>query len=104
MTLPATNRITILLLVSSEGYFGVENMLVNLAVALGKFECRCIVGVFRDSRFGHTEVADRARELGLTVELVPCAGRFDPRVVLRVRDIIRTHQVNVVHTHGYKAD
>lgn len=104
MKLPVTQRLTVLLLVSSEGYFGVENMLVNLAAALGKLECRCVVGVFRDSRFGSTDVADRAREQGLVVELIPCAGRFDPGAAAFIRKIVRAHQVDVIHTHGYKTD
>jgi glycosyltransferase involved in cell wall biosynthesis len=104
MELPMTNRLTVLLLVSSEGYFGVENMLVNLGAALSKSACRCVVGVFHDSRFPHIEVADRAREQGLAVEIVPCAGRFDPRAAAYIRKLIRTHHVDVIHTHGYKAD
>ncbi len=79
-------------------------MLVNLAVALSKTGCRCIVGVFRDSRSPHTEIADRARAEGLEVELIPCTGRFDPQSVASIRRLMTTHQVDVLHTHGYKAD
>ena len=59
------NQPTVLLLISSEGYFGVENMLVNLAVALSKQGCRCVVAVFCDERFHHTEVGEL---------LLPCEG------------------------------
>ncbi len=95
---------TVLFLISSEGYFGAENMLVNLASALSNLGCRCVVGVFCDSRFQHTEVGDRAKAQGLTVELVPCAGRFDSRAVKQIRRLIAEYDVDVLHTHGYKAD
>jgi glycosyltransferase involved in cell wall biosynthesis len=98
------NPLTVLFLISSEGYFGVENMLVTLATALVKQRCRCIVGVFSDSRFQHTEIADRACSQGLEVELVPCAARCDWRAVSRIRKLLAEHSVDILHPHGYKAD
>lgn len=95
---------TILFLISSEGYFGVENMLVNLGVALSRQSCRCVVGVFRDARAPHTEIGERASARGLTVEIVPCSGRFDRQAVAGIRKLLDKYQVDVLHTHGYKAD
>lgn len=95
---------TVLLLISSEGYFGAENMLVNLGVSLLKLGCRCVVGVFCDTRFRHTEVGDRAQAQGLTVEIVPCVGRFDWRAVAHIKRLVGKYEVDVLHTHGYKAD
>lgn len=95
---------TILFLISSEGYFGIENMLLVLARALSRLECRCIVGVFRDSRFPHTEVAEEARKCGLPVEIVPCSGRLDWRAVAQIRQLLAKYDVDILHPHGYKAD
>jgi glycosyltransferase involved in cell wall biosynthesis len=95
---------TILFLISSQGYFGVENMLVTLAVALQNAGCRCIVGVFSDSRSSHIEVAEHARQRGLTTEIICCAGRLDLRAVTRIRTLAAVYSVDVIHTHGYKAD
>jgi glycosyltransferase involved in cell wall biosynthesis len=79
-------------------------MICNLASALRSFECRCVIGVFCDSRARHTEVADRARAQGLIAELVPCSGRFDVGAVKHIGKLIATYNVSVLHTHGYKAD
>jgi len=100
----ASKQLCVLFLISSEGYFGAENMLVTLAEALERQECRCIVGVFSDSRFQHVEVADQAGLRGLEVELVPCAGRCDWRAVTHIGQLIAKHRVDVLHPHGYKAD
>jgi len=104
MSLSNPNSLTVLFLISSEGFFGAENMLVSLATSLDKQGCRCIVGVFCDSRFQHTEVADRARAQGLRVEPVPCNSRCDWRAVIRIRSLLVEHQVDILHPHGYKAD
>jgi glycosyltransferase involved in cell wall biosynthesis len=96
--------VTILSLISSEGYYGAENMLVALAQSLSKLGCQCIVGVFRDSRNPHTEVAEQARKRGLTVEIVPCSGRADWSAVRGIRKLLRKYRVDILNPHGYKAD
>ena len=95
---------TILQLISSEGYYGAESMLLALARALPALGCGSIVGVFRDARACHGELETRAAQLGLQVETVPCAGRWDWKTVGRVRELVEAHGVDVLHTHGYKAD
>lgn len=79
-------------------------MLVGLAAAAAAFGCRPIVGVFRDSRGAHLEVADHARSRGLDTEIVPCNGRLDCKAIGRIREIVKRRRVDVLHTHGYKAD
>lgn len=96
--------LNILFLVSSAGHYGIENMLVALARNLSVLGCRCIVGVFRDARLPHTEVAEVAQQQGLTVEIVHCNGRLDRSAVRRIRRLLTKYEVDVVHPHGYKAD
>lgn len=95
---------TILFLISSEGYYGVENMLVLLARKLSQQDCRCLVGVLCDARFPHPEVAKQARRHGLDVELVRCNGRWDRSAVTQIRELLTRHNVEILHPHGYKAD
>jgi glycosyltransferase involved in cell wall biosynthesis len=96
--------LTILSLISSEGYYGAENMLVALARNLSLLGCRSIVGVFCDSRFHHTEVGEQARRQGLVVEIVECNGRWDWNTVAEIRKLLVKHNVDVLHPHGYKSD
>jgi glycosyltransferase involved in cell wall biosynthesis len=96
--------VTILQLISTEGYYGAESMLLALARTLPALGCGSIVGVFRDARAYNSELETRAAQLGLQVETVPCAGRWDWKTVGRVRKLVEAHGVDVLHTHGYKAD
>jgi glycosyltransferase involved in cell wall biosynthesis len=96
--------VNILQLISSEGYYGAESMLLALARTLPALGCGSIVGVFRDSRSYCGELERRAAQLGLQVETVPCAGRWDWKTVGRLRELVEAHDVDVLHTHGYKAD
>ena len=79
-------------------------MLVSLAGALSRQGCDCTVAVFRDSRNPHIEVADEARRRGISVEEVPCDGRFDRRSVRHIRRLLGRYRADVLHSHGYKAD
>jgi glycosyltransferase involved in cell wall biosynthesis len=96
--------VTIFFLISSEGYYGVENMLVALALKLSQKGCRCVVGVFGNSRVPHTEVAEQAERQGLAVEIIACNGRWDWSAVAQIRRLLAKHDVDVLHPHGYKAD
>lgn len=95
---------TILQLISSQGYYGAESMLLALARALPGLGCESIVGVFRDPRSPQGDLELRAAQLGLPVETVACAGRWDWKSISRIREIVEAHAVDVLHTHGYKAD
>lgn len=94
----------ILLLVSSQGNYGMENMMITLAQNLRRSGCRSIVAAFHDSRCPHTEVTESARNAGLEVDLIPCTGRFDWNVVRQLRDLIEKYDLDIIHPHGYKAD
>jgi len=96
--------LTILFLISSEGYYGVENMLVELAMQLSRQGCRCVLGVFCNSRSPHIEVAEQAERQGLTVEIIDCNGRWDRSAVTRIRSLLAKYDVDLLHPHGYKAD
>jgi glycosyltransferase involved in cell wall biosynthesis len=95
---------TVLSLISSEGYYGAENMLVTLAQKLCQLGCRSVVAVFFDPRSPHPEVAERARERGLTVEMVKCRGKLDRSTVRQLRSLLLKHNIDLVNPHGYKAD
>jgi glycosyltransferase involved in cell wall biosynthesis len=36
--------------------------------------------------------------------MVPCSGRWDWHAVRRLRELLDTYEVDVLHAHGYKAD
>jgi glycosyltransferase involved in cell wall biosynthesis len=96
--------VTVLFLISSEGHYGMENMLLTLARGLSELGVKCVIGVLRDSRFPHVEVGDQARQMGLAVEIIPCHGRWSWTAVRHIRELLLKHNVDVLHPHGYKAD
>jgi glycosyltransferase involved in cell wall biosynthesis len=95
---------TILQLISSGGFYGAESMLVALSESLARMGCKMLVGVLRDARDPHVEVAAAASARGLAALEIPCDGRFDWKTIGAIRELVKEHSVDAIHAHGYKAD
>ncbi len=85
-------------------FYGAESMLLNLATASNEEGCRNIVGAFRNLKKPNTEIAERSNKNGLVSELITCRGRMDTAAVGEIRDVIYKHGIDIVHTHGCKAN
>lgn len=94
----------VLQLISSAGNYGAENSMVVLSHALQREGLYVHVGVFSNQHAPNREVADRALQAGLPVELIDCRGRVDFAAIRNLRKFIQTQKIDVVHTHGYKAN
>jgi glycosyltransferase involved in cell wall biosynthesis len=94
----------VLQLISSEGYYGAENMLLQLSQSLRALNCCITAGVFENLHRPNLEVAERLSQHGIPVEIIRCRGRLDWGAVRRIRECIKARNINVVHTHGYKAN
>ena len=98
------NEVKILQLISSGGYYGAENMLLNLCASQEKAGCRNSLLLFYNVHTPNVEFYERARRRGISVRMVHCRGRADWRAVRQIEEYIAEDAVDVVHTHGYKAD
>jgi glycosyltransferase involved in cell wall biosynthesis len=94
----------ILHLISSEGLYGAENMLLNLMAALNAKGVRSTLGVFRNAHKPHLELAQRAGEKGLETDIIPCDGRLDWNAPKAIRSLVEARGACIIHTHGYKSD
>lgn len=91
-------------LISSGGFFGAENVLLNLAQWFHQNGETVFVGTLKDSRNPKLQVVDRAKELNLSTFVIDCNGRFDLGAVLKLKKFIRGHKIEILHTHNYKSD
>jgi glycosyltransferase involved in cell wall biosynthesis len=97
-------HVKILQLISSEGKYGAETMLLCLVKSLALLGHESVIGVFRNSHCPHTEIAEAAKLEGLKVEIISCDGKVDRSAMEAIRHILRIHSIDLVHTHGYKAN
>ena len=94
----------VLHLLSSTGYHGAENMAAELIRQLAAQGIRNHLGVFRSSDRSNLdilEIAGRDVENGTVFD---CRGRFDVRTVFALRRYVRSHGIDVIHSHKYKTN
>jgi len=94
----------ILQLISSAGFFGAENVMLELATGLRERHLECVVGVIKNMYNPHVEVADEAERKGLAVVVFPCNGKLDVRAIWSIRRFLRQEGIRVIHGHGYKSN
>jgi glycosyltransferase involved in cell wall biosynthesis len=98
------NGVKVLQLISSGGYYGAENMLLNLCASQQKAGCQNSLMIFYNVHAPNVEFYERARRRGLSVRMVHCQGRADWRAVRQIEECIHEDGIELLHTHGYKAD
>lgn len=98
------NRVKVLQLISSGGYYGAENMLLNLCASQKETGCQNSLMLFYNVHAPNVEFYERARLQGLSVRMVHCRGRADWRAVRQIEECIQEDGIEILHTHGYKAD
>jgi glycosyltransferase involved in cell wall biosynthesis len=96
--------VKILQLISSGGYYGAENVVVSLAESLERNNCRSVIGVFHNDPQDNEELICQAEKRGLTVQRFVCRGRWDWQTVRAIREKVKNLNIDLLHTHGYKAD
>lgn len=94
----------VLHLISSSGFFGAENMLIELSKGLGHTTFSPIFGVFRNQHNPHLEVAEEAKRYNFPVKIFPCNGRLDLKTLLSLRRFSEDQKISIIHTHGYKSN
>jgi glycosyltransferase involved in cell wall biosynthesis len=97
-------RVKVLQLISSAGYYGAENMLLNLCASQERAGCQQSLVLFYNVHVPNVEFYERARRQGLSVRMVHCQGRADWRAIRQIQEYILEDGIDLVHTHGYKAD
>ncbi len=94
----------ILQLISSYGFFGSENVVLEHAVELDKRGIDNTIGVFENSHNPHIELYERAVEAGLKAVVFRCRGKADISAVRAIMGYVRSEDVDLIHSHGYKSN
>lgn len=102
--MPEISPKRILMLRSPLGVFGAERVILDLAQGLLNTEFEPVIGVIENRSGGQSELAQASRDLTLETEVFFCNSPFDWRTVFQIRKYIREHGIEIVHTHGYKAN
>jgi len=81
---------------------GAESAVLGLAAGLAETGVKVVLAVLADA--SSTPFIERARADGRQVEVIDAPGRNYPRDWAELRRVVRSNDIHLVHTHGYRAD
>ncbi len=91
----------VLHLISSNGLYGAERVILNLASYNG---FPVTVAALKNIHNPHLEIIAEANRMGIKTAIFESSGRFDIKTIFRVRDYLKKEQIDLIHTHNYKSD
>lgn len=94
----------VLHLISPIGFFGAENVMVQLSKELRSLNHRVYIGILGNAQDSHMEVVREAEKHSLNVKVFCCNGKFNIRTLFEIRRYIKHNGINIVHSHGYKSN
>jgi glycosyltransferase involved in cell wall biosynthesis len=95
---------TVLQLRSSIGFFGAENVILELARGLQQTDYRPLIGVFKNGAPAAEALAEVAQRYGIATVGFGDQRPFDLMAAAAIRNFIKEQQIDIVHSHGYKAN
>jgi len=94
----------VLHLLSSTGYHGAENMAAELIRQLTACGVNNDLGVFRSSDRSNLDILNATQDAISSGMVYECRGRFDINTVFALRNYIKNHDVDIIHSHKYKTN
>ena len=98
------DRMCILHLRKSEGFYGAERVILSLAKAAKRHGIKSVVGCINDTRRPCTDLASEAERNQVENILFACEKRLDLILVRDIVRFVRQRKVDLIHTHGFKAN
>lgn len=94
----------VLQLVSSSGFYGAERMVSLLSSTLIAAGEEVGLGLFNATAPQCAQIVREADLRNIPVWDLRCRGRWDWRTIRDLTQFLKAHHIDVLHTHGYKAN
>lgn len=97
-------RVNVLHLRDTDRICGPGKTILETARAATPGEFHHVIGLLLLNSETKNEYYEAARERGVPVAPIWAAHQYDPRVLWRLLEAIREHDIHIVHSHDYKSD
>lgn len=96
--------IRVLQLGSPSGLYGAERWIMALVRHLDPAAVESHVAVIRDEAGLDPPLLKVAKKAGFKTHVIDAIGKFNWSAITKLRALIRSERVDIVHSHGYKTD
>ena len=87
---------------SSGGFYGAENVIIQLASRQQDSSMRSLVGCITQAD-NPNELYQRCQSLSLSAQPMPCSSMFDRAAIAAIRTTLKEHQTDLLCCHDYKS-
>lgn len=94
----------VLHLISTKGFFGAENMVVNLARYHQKEGIWVCLGILENGQGQDNALVLEASKLGVPYNIFSCHGKLNFKTFTELKAFILKNGIDIIHSHGYKSD
>lgn len=95
----------ILHLISSNGFYGAENVLLEICLGLeASSRFKPVIGLLNTGNQGHLPLLRECRRHNLTCVEFSCRGRYDKVLIRDLKRFVQANGITVIHSHGYKSN
>lgn len=99
-----SHTMNILMLRRNVGLYGADKVILLLAKQLKQMGHNPVVGVIDNKRNPCSLLLDKAKEMNLETAHFLSESRVDRRAIEEIKNYITGQNIDIVHTHGFKAD
>ena len=96
-----TKPINVLQFTCPDGFYGAERWIIALAKNLNETHVNCGLAITVEPEGKGLEVAEHFRALEKEVYEVSMSGRFDIKVINRLCKLVKSKDIDIIHSHGY---
>ena len=97
------DRINLAHIRDSSGLYGAEQVILALAQHVDHKRFDFLLVCLQDKAGSAQPLIQRAKELGIQVEVVAVSSAFDRKAVKALRAILRNRAIHILHTHDFKS-
>ncbi|MFT2090408.1 glycosyltransferase [Paraglaciecola sp. 2405UD69-4] len=98
------HTINVLQFICPTGFYGAERWVLALAKHLDPAYIRCDLAVTMEPDQKPLELVKEYQKLNLPCHIVSMKNKFDFSAVNKMVELIKSKNIHIVHTHGYKSD
>ena len=89
---------------SSIGFFGAENVIIELGKEFKSRRIICYIGVIQNTNKNSKYLSEIANTSSLPNVLFPGTSPFSFLTLYSILNFVKKHQISIIHSHGYKAN
>lgn len=94
----------VLQLISSNGFFGAERVIIELSKELLHANCLSYIGLIGNNKNEYIDFVNELEKNNLKSEIFNCRGKFYLRTIFEIRRFIKNNRIDIIHSHGYKSN